>query len=654
MPHERADVLAVCESRRQVDWLVRRPSLLGKTGRFVAASPDAAWALEKRGLPFIRLEDHDERKSEHDVEDLIRRQIEWAQWVDAFLQAQIPEFKGANFRPARTYLLCLKNLWDTCIHRASMLQALAISAQPAEVVFFANPQPIRYGDRLSMQASVLAESIPLWAEHAGITLTALPAITGDALWEYEYTHIGRGIRRVLSKCLESARRQYQSGRGQAARLRGLFATGDTPPGDSGPCILLKRGHDLTAEVVERLRARRVRVLESEQLLSCSDRLAPLAPVSPSAFVEAWDSITSLDEFWRPGGWQDWSLRPVLEPAFRHFWFTIIPALWQSTRRLSEIIEKRQVRAIVLATVSGVDDFGLVMAAHACHIPVLMYLHGVSVGDLRIPIIDLMDRYWGQFILTYGPGQSRFIDHRPRYDGGNARPITVGSARNDAVRRRHPSTVVRSIQKRIAGKGDGPIVLYVPGMFVSNNYRFESNDFRDIRCFEVRRQIAAVFDRHPEIRFVYKSFVSQGHDPTLEMLSAVSPRHIVIGNVPLTDLQWAADALIHEIPSSGMVEGLLTEKPMIVLANRDVYRVSSEAQSMLRKRVTLAETGDEFVRSVECMLAEARFAPVVDPDQEFLRTYVTHLNDGASATRAADVIYALASATDPSIQPIGLH
>ena len=104
----------------------------------------------------------------------------------------------------------------------------------------------------------------------------------------------------------------------------------------------------------------------------------------------------------------------------------------------------------------------------------------------------------------------------------------------------------------------------------------------------------------------------------------------------------------------MVEGLLTEKPMIVLANRDVYRVSSEAQSMLRKRVTLAETGDEFVRSVECMLAEARFAPVVDPDQEFLRTYVTHLNDGASATRAADVIYALASATDPSIQPIGLH
>ena len=254
---------------------------------------------------------------------------------------------------------------------------------------------------------------------------------------------------------------------------------------------------------------------------------------------------------------------------------------------------------------------------------------------------MVDRQWGQWILTYGAGQTAFLQSRPPYPDGNATPVAVGSARIDEVRERGGADRARAIRARISGSPDLPIVVYVPGVFFGNHFRFESSDFRNIRGFEMRRRVAALFNRHTNVRFVYKSFLSQGHDPTLEMLSEACPRCVVVANIPLTDLQWAADALVHEVPSSGMVESLVTDKPLVAFADREVYRMNAQARILLRRRLTLAETEAEFLVGIESMLVSGRFAPVVNPDQEFLRAFVTHVNDGRSAQRAADFIAGLA-------------
>lgn len=179
---------------------------------------------------------------------------------------------------------------------------------------------------------------------------------------------------------------------------------------------------------------------------------------------------------------------------------------------------------------------------------------------------------------------------------------------------------------------------MPGILCSRWFRLCYNAYRDISLFRARERIAQLFNDHPEVHFVYKAFISLGNDPTLEMLSTACPRSIVIRDIPLTDLQWAADALIQEIPSSSMVEGMLTDKPMIVYANRDAYRLNPEAKRMIRNRAVLAETPDEFVQSVECLLNQGDYTHLTNPDTEYLRTYATYLDDGQSASRVADAIY----------------
>ena len=642
MTHERADVLAVCESRRQVEWLVRRPSLLGRTGRFVAASPDAAWALEQHGISFIRLEDYGERRSEEDVERLLQEQIQWAQWVDAFLQTQIPEFRRLKFFPVRTYLVSIKNWWDTCIHRAGLLQALATRARLSSVLFFANREAVSFSEGLAIQGSALAASIPLWAAHHGIDLHAVPAIRGDRIWEIEYTHIGRGVRRMASRSLQGVRRRYLALHRDAVRPRAAVIRQGAPSGHPPPLLVMKQGYDLTSGVAEHVRARGVDLLDFDEVITAFRRSAPLAGDSQGALETAWERIIGMEEFWRPLGWQAWSLRALLEPALRHFWLAVIPVLWRSLQQSLDLFARRRPGAVVLATLGGAEEFGPVMAAHTLGVPVVMSMHGVSVGDLRVPTTDLLDRYFGQYILTYGTGQSAFLRSRPSYGDCHATPVAVGSARVDEVRRGGMSRRARSIRARLAGPRERPIVLYVPGVFVSNEFRFESNDFLNLRSFELRKAVAAIFSRRPDVRLVYKSFLSQGHDPTLEMLSQVCPGCTVIGDVPLTELQWAADVLVQEIPSSGMVEGLVTDKPVVLFADRDVFRMSDEARTLLRRRVTLAETPVEMIAGIETLLAEQRYAPLPHPDQEFLRRFVTHANDGESAFRAADAIVDVAS------------
>ena len=112
------------------------------------------------------------------------------------------------------------------------------------------------------------------------------------------------------------------------------------------------------------------------------------------------------------------------------------------------------------------------------------------------------------------------------------------------------------------------------------------------------------------------------------------------NIPLTELQWAADLIIHEIPSTGMYEGLVTDKPMVVHVDRDVYRMPDEVKTILGKRVRISETNKEFIENVNQFLDSGDFSSLNNPDLEFVKAFCTHLDDGKSAERAAEAIFSI--------------
>src|SRR5437773_1447996 len=68
----------------------------------------------------------------------------------------------------------------------------------------------------------------------------------------------------LSRARQGLGSQYDSLRGVAARLFGVKSAAGRP-NDNGPCVILKRGYDLTAEVAARLQASGLRLLDFNRL-----------------------------------------------------------------------------------------------------------------------------------------------------------------------------------------------------------------------------------------------------------------------------------------------------------------------------------------------------------------------------------------------------
>jgi hypothetical protein len=98
-------------------------------------------------------------------------------------------------------------------------------------------------------------------------------------------------------------------------------------------------------------------------------------------------------------------------------------------------------------------------------------------------------------------------------------------------------------------------------------------------------------------------------------------------------------IILDHAGTALGEALLTRKPLIVYAPGSAGSIpeAPDARALLRKRALVAETGLDFIATIDEFLRRSDFSEVIDPDQEFLRAYGTYIGDGKSAERGAEAI-----------------
>jgi hypothetical protein len=101
----------------------------------------------------------------------------------------------------------------------------------------------------------------------------------------------------------------------------------------------------------------------------------------------------------------------------------------------------------------------------------------------------------------------------------------------------------------------------------------------------------------------------------------------------------------------MYEGLITDRPVIVYIDRDIFSLNPGAAGLLRLRASVAEDRVGFIRLIEEALEKGRFSPVTPQDRSFLREYCTYVDDGASAGRAASEICRIAQRRESSPCPL---
>jgi hypothetical protein len=623
---------ALCESSRQVRWLIRNREYSGKINQWIAANPSAYWELSQRKIPFSTLEEFQKNRSMHEVESLLQQQTDWSKRVDTVLQESNSDFENTNFCPAQNYLYYLKITWDLLINRADLLESVKNNIITDNLIFFRNPHQLYYSEDLTMSGSALSECIPIWADHYNIRYTPLPVLDEDNIWQPQKPTGIRG--KIIAKVPRAI-----IGRVQSILHNPHLA--HFPPvirhtGVHGK-IIVRTAYDVVPEISRLLIKRGYDPIPFDDDVRRSKRYTGDLTLPDQSLTESWHKVHGLDWFWKPGGWQDWSLRHSLEPLFHHFWSRTIPGLWNSFNGSSRLMKKQSPLAVCVPSIWNLDETGFIMAAHSQNVPVIFYQHGACMGDIENTTWDHNDSYYGNYQLVYGEGAASYLRSRSTRDEIPAVPIPVGSSRLDGVGLGVPEKRVHTLRRNILKTGDRPLVVYVPGIISNNYFRYDYQDFRNCRIFDIRTRLAEFFNDHRDIQFAYKPFISQGHDPTLEMLSKTCPACSIIDSIPLTELQWIADLIIHEVPSTGMYEGLVTDRPMIVYVDRDIYRMSDDVKNLLRKRAEIAETGQDLVDRVRQFIFRGNFSPIVTPDREFVKAFCTHLDDGRSAIRATDVI-----------------
>jgi len=183
-----------------------------------------------------------------------------------------------------------------------------------------------------------------------------------------------------------------------------------------------------------------------------------------------------------------------------------------------------------------------------------------------------------------------------------------------------------------------MILYVPTVF--GTYGRAVGDlaaYPEVSYLEIQQCILRIFTEFPDLRLIYKDLIV-ANDPNRVMPEFIR-RHVPNASVSyqrLTDLMWSVDAIILDHALTALSEVVLTRKPLIVYLPQP-NSSSREARAALRKRATVAETPGDFAQAVRAFLTSRDFSELVEPDQDFLRLYCTHKDDGRSAERAAEVV-----------------
>jgi len=407
---------------------------------------------------------------------------------------------------------------------------------------------------------------------------------------------------------------------------------------------LGHGYDLDATVLA-LNRQGVRVRWFDVLRS------PQAdPIIAKQLTRQWENVRRQPEFWIL--LTRWGLErhPWAEAALEMWWRHVIPTLWTAYQYADRTF-KRQLYTAAVAWEAGSGTFSapMLQAAVAHHIPTVVYQHGSASQ------IDPQCSSWvawqmhGQHLLLYGNGTKCHLErHLVTVTGDRPNLIPVGSARLDTLRVQYSPSRVAALRRRLVGRDSRPLILYIPTMFGTYGRALSGElvGYSPVSYFELQQQILQIVAEFPNVRLLYKNLiVSNGmYNPIPAFIRQVIPNAIVVNRPSVSQLMWAADAIILDHAVTALGEVLLTRK-RIVLYSGAAHREHIEpieAAAQLACRVSLTTTPEEFARQVRLLLTTGDFSEIPSPEQTYLCAYSTHLNDGHSAERAAQAIISVAS------------
>ena len=631
--------LALCETESEVIYLAQAADL--RFDALIALTPQAACQCHLMGLPYLKIEDF------FDVtafcaadEPMLSLQSRWSDEVDAFLWKAYPDFEKYGFRPAGHYFYFLKVVIDMLFRASFGLAHLFLACRPRQVIYFLASGTDVVPKTLFFNDSVYRIILPACAQEYGIALTRLPrcaeerdtasmrAPSGPS--SAHAVAFGFGLpgllRSVLPPAMIQAFRKVKKW-----DLSNLVK----PRRAEAAAIVFVGGYDISL-VMELARKKGVRgELLADMVKHFQPRHQAAADLS-RALADLWPQINAQPFFGEPFKWVGTDLLPGAETRLHYWWHTVIPSIWETILQARAYFEVHRPQAVLFPYLWEPEHYGVLQGARSLGIPTVTYQHGGFEGNCEFTTYDMIDLRHADYRLVYGDGVAAYLRGRiERCVGVRAQIVTVGSARLDALQSTQDRRTYMGRRHGIAPAE--PLVAYLPTSYQYDWYMARQS-YWGVPYFALLAQVVEILREFPRLRFVYKPFPEPILDPIIKVISARCPNCQVVADASVPELLQASDACIIDIPSTALLEALLTNKPVFVFSDSRFISLRAEARTLLQKRVTLSETVEDYLRQLRIFLSQGAFQELEHADREFLRAYGTYLDDGRSAERAMAALY----------------
>lgn len=619
-------VLALCETEAEVAYFTNKNA--GHVDALIALTPQAACACYLREIPYHKIEDFfDVTAFKMADEPMLALQSRWCDQMDALLMDLYEPFKRFGFRPAGLYFFFLKVMSDMVFRAVFGLAHLVLAARPREVLFFPPQGNSPVPDTLFFGEPVYKQMVLPCARAYDIHALPMQA----SLDKGRYLHrvnlfLGRALqcavpRSVIARLRGSKRKNWSMMLPKYGRKGALqLAFGDTAE---------------VGLIGRRAEEHGIKVRSLGEFVEAGSPPSSVSPDLACVLDEGWVRLTSWPLFYEPFSWCGVDLVELVKARLCHWWTKVIPAMWQMFLQARANLQVAPQRAVCISSPFAVEEFAVLQAARSLSIPTVTYQHGGFEGNCEYTTYDRTDLRQSDYRLVYGEGIGSYLKERARrYSEKLAEVVPIGSARLDALRSAPDQS--KKVRKHLGIRNGEPCVLYLSSSYQYNWYMARQS-YLGVPYFELLLRVMEILRRARHIRFIYKPFPETPKDPIASVMAQGFTNCQAVTDISVPLLIQATDACIIDIPSTGLLEALLTNKQILVFSDSRYIALRREARAMLSKRAILTETVEDYLTQLHRFTCHEGFEPIKNADRSFLRAYGTLSDDGCSAERAVKAI-----------------
>lgn len=302
-------------------------------------------------------------------------------------------------------------------------------------------------------------------------------------------------------------------------------------------------------------------------------------------------------------------------------------------RMERIIKKYRVKGVLYAVSQTLVSHIVQQAAKNFGLSVICWQHGFMTH--KNGRINQLNEFGGMMttdaILTFGREATKA--HSFYVNKYSSRIISVGSASIDKIKDVNLRNK-ESFEKTI---------LYVTTSYYGNQWYCGFYPYFNDRLFfkaqltimEFLKQIVKTHQVKVTVK-LHPATLSFDPPFVYDFLGVFT----IVKKLPsLSDLFLKNHIIIIDSATTTSLQALATEKPVFVLMNHVNH--SGFAREMFERRVVCRENIQELMHDVKSYF-EQRIYPADVKNDEFLRAYGNHLNDGKSDQRAVDAALAVMS------------